>query len=148
MTTEANKDMRISGTNGRMWNTLRLVGWSLAALIMLLPLVASQLSDEVDWSAGDHLFAAVMLGGVGLLFELAIRRSNDNAYRWGVLVALAAGFLLMWINAAVGIVGSGANTANTLYFSVLAITLSGCWVADFQAKGMSAAMFATAAAQA
>lgn len=150
MTTAEQKDTRAeagANDNERMWNTLRRVGWSLAALILLLPLVGSQFSDDVNWSVGDYLFAGIVLGGTGLLFELAIRRSTDNAYRFGVLVALGTGFLLTWINAAVGIVGSGANTANALYFSILAIALSGCWVAGFQAKGMSATMFATAAAQ-
>lgn len=133
---------------GKWWGRLRIIGWSLAALILVLPLAASLFTDEVDWTAGDYLFAAIVLGSIGLLFELAMRRSQDDAYRWGALVALAAAFLLTWGNAAVGLVGSGANTANSLYFAVLAIALSGAWAAGFQAKGMSTAMFATAAAQA
>ncbi|MBS1581608.1 MAG: hypothetical protein JST66_05330 [Bacteroidetes bacterium] len=134
--------------NERFWGRLRLVGWSLAALILLLPLIARSFTDEVHWSPGDFLAAGLLLGGTGLLFELALRRSRDDAFRWGALVALAAGLLLAWSNAAVGIVGAGANTANALYFAVLAIGLSGCWVAGFQAKGMSMALFATAVAQA
>lgn len=135
-------------THGRWWTRLRIVGWSLAALILLLPLIARLFTDEVHWSPGDFLAAGLLLGGTGLLFELALRRSRDDAFRWGALVALATGLLLAWSNAAVGIVGAGANTANALYFAVLAIGLSGCWVAGFQAKGMAVALFATAAAQA
>lgn len=135
-------------THGRLWPRLRLIGWSLATLVLLLPLVAGLFTPEVQWGPGDFLAAGLLLGGTGLLFELALRRSRDEAFRWGALVALAAGLLLAWANAAVGIVGSGANTANALYYAVLAIALSGGWVAGFQAKGLSVALFATAAAQA
>ena len=142
--------MADNGTNapGKGWQRLRLVGWSLAAVILLLPAIAMLYTNEVNWAPGDFVAAAVILGGTGLLFELAIRRSRDNAYRWGVLVALATALLITWINAAVGIVGSGANPANVLYFLLPLIAFAGCWMAGFRAKGMSIALFATAAAQA
>jgi hypothetical protein len=106
-----------------------------------------QFTAEVDWTATDFIFAAIILGGTGLVFEITVRRIRNNAYRAGMMIALLAGFLLTWSNAAVGFIGSGANIANVLYFAVLAICVSGCFVAGFQAKGMSMAMVATATAQ-
>lgn len=151
MTTTANKHSMFHDDDrnapGRWWTALRIIGWSLAALALLVPLIAGLYTDEVRWSAGDYLAAGILLGGTGALFELAMRRSRDDAYRWAVLVALAAAFLVAWSNAAVGIMGAGANPANALYFAVLAIGLSGCWVAGFRAQGMSVALFATAVAQ-
>ena len=50
------------------------------ACILLLPLVAMQFTDEVDWGLADFVIAGVLLGGSGLLLELAARKPNI-AYR-------------------------------------------------------------------
>jgi hypothetical protein len=52
------------------------------ALILLLPLVAMQFTDEVDWGVADFAFAGALLGGTGLLLhELAARKAGNIAYR-------------------------------------------------------------------
>jgi hypothetical protein len=51
------------------------------ASILLLPLVAMQFTDDVDWGVFDFVFAGVVLGGTGLLLELAARRPRTVAYR-------------------------------------------------------------------
>jgi hypothetical protein len=51
------------------------------AFILLLPLVAMQITDEVDWSLADFVLAGVLLGGTGLLLELAARKPRNIAYR-------------------------------------------------------------------
>ncbi len=132
----------------RWWNILRIVGWSMATLFLLLPLVAMQFTDEVNWGPEDFLFAAILLGGSGLICELALRRSSDNTYRVGVLLALASTFLLIWSNAAVGFVGSGANAVNVLYFALPVIPFLGGLVSRFTARGMYLTMIITAIAQA
>jgi hypothetical protein len=149
-TAQGNERMMEEGTNGpgRWWNILRIVGWSLAALMLLFPVVAMQFTDEVNWGPEDFLFAAVLLGGSGLLFELVIRRSHDDAYRTGALLALATTFLLIWSNAAVGFVGSGANTANVLYVAMVAIPFIGGVVSRLKARGLCITMILTAAVQA
>jgi hypothetical protein len=51
------------------------------ALILLLPLVAMQITDEVDWGVFDFAFAGALLGGTGLLLhELAARKAGNIAY--------------------------------------------------------------------
>jgi hypothetical protein len=51
------------------------------AFILLLPLVAMQITDEVDWGVGDFVFAGVLLGGAGLLLhELAARKAGNVVY--------------------------------------------------------------------
>ncbi|MBK6540945.1 MAG: hypothetical protein IPG10_06630 [Flavobacteriales bacterium] len=149
-TAQGNERMMEEGTNGpgRWWNILRIVGWSLAALMLLFPVVAMQFTDEVNWGPEDFLFAAVLLGGSGLLFELVIRRSHDDAYRTGALLALATTFLLIWSNAAVGFVGSGANTANVLYVAMVAIPFIGGVVSRLKARGLCITTILTAAVQA
>jgi hypothetical protein len=47
------------------------------ALILLVPLVAMQVTDEVDWGVADLVFAGVRLGGTGVLLELAARKPRN-----------------------------------------------------------------------
>lgn len=133
---------------GSRMNPWRIIGWGMAAGLLLLPLVAMQFTDGVDWTALDFVFAAIMFGGTGLVFELAVRMAPNAAYRSGVACALAAAFLLVWINGAVGIIGDEDNPLNLLYGGVIAVALIGAVAARFRAKGMTRAMTAAAGAQA
>ncbi|MDX1664169.1 MAG: hypothetical protein R3272_10260 [Candidatus Promineifilaceae bacterium] len=133
------------GRRRRQW---RIAAWSAAALVLLLPLIAMQLTDEVNWTPFDFLFAGALLVSVGVAFELTVRKTRNNAYRAGVGIALAAAFLLIWLNGAVGIIGSEDNPLNMMYVGVLAVAIVGALVARFQGEGMARAMFATALAQA
>lgn len=89
-----------------------------------------------------------MIAGVAAIYALARRSSDDAAYRAAFGVALAAAFLLIWINAAVGIIGNEDNDANAMYFSVLAIVVVGGIAARLQPEGMVVTLIATAIAQA
>lgn len=124
----------------------RVAGWGLAALLLLLPAVAMQFTDEVKWTASDFVFAGVLFGGTGLLIELAARRSRLPAYRIASVLAVIAALLLIWINLAVGIIGNEENPMNLLYVGVLAVGLAGSIGAGFAARGMARAMASTAAA--
>lgn len=129
-------------------NPWRVAGWSLAALLLLLPLVAMQFTREVNWTPFDFAFAAVMIGAVGIAFEVTIRTTRNIAYRGAVAIALAAAFLLIWINAAVGIIGNEDNSLNLLYLGVIAIAFGGMAWARFKARGAARAMMAAAGANA
>lgn len=119
-----------------------------AAVLLTVPLVAMQLTDEVAWTLFDFAFTGALVFGTGLAFELALETTADAAYRWGVAVALAAGFLLVWATGAVGIIGSEADAANLMYAGVLAVGIAGAFVARFRPGGMARAMVAAAVAQA
>lgn len=130
------------------WNSWRIGAWAFAGLILLLPLVAMQFTDEVKWDVADFAFAALLIIGTGMLFELAAKRVDNLAYRAAVGVALGAAFLLVWVNAAVGLIGSENNNANMMYGGVLAVGVIGAAIARFKPKGMARTMFAMAFAQA
>ena len=51
------------------------------ASILLVPLVGMQISDEVDWGVFDFVFAGLLLGGTGLLLEVAARKPRTIVYR-------------------------------------------------------------------
>lgn len=126
----------------------RIIGWGGVVFALLLPLAAMQFTDEVDWSPGDFVFAALMIGVAGLTLELAVRTSFSLFYRAGVAAAVAAGFFLVWANGAVGLIGSERNPDNLMYFGVLAVAIFASAVARFRAAGMAWAMAAAAIVQA
>jgi hypothetical protein len=74
--------------------------------------------------------------------------TGNNAYRAAGGVALAAAFILVWMNLAVGIIGNEDNPANLMYGGVLAVGIIGAVIARFQPHGMARALVATALAQA
>ncbi|MFT4605339.1 MAG: hypothetical protein ACI9W4_002078 [Rhodothermales bacterium] len=125
----------------------RLIAWSMAGLLLLLPLVAMQFSNQVAWSLGDFLIFGAMLGGAGLALELAYRKAGSSSYKVGVGLAVLAAFLLIWINGAVGIIGNEGNAANQIFTGVLGVALLGAIIARFEAKGMAVAMASAAGAQ-
>lgn len=118
------------------------------AFILLLPLLAMQFTDEVVWDLADFAVAGALLFGAGLTYELVARKAGNIEYRAAVGIALAAAFLLVWVNLAVGLIGSEDNPANLMYVGVLAVGLIGAVIARFQPRGMARALFATAVAQA
>lgn len=130
-----------AGNGGlRRMSRRRIAVWAAAALVLLLPLVTG-----APWSLSDYLFAGILLFGSLGAYEVAARMAGDSAYRAGVGIAIAGAFLLIWINAAVGITDSDADV---MYFVVVAIGIIGALVARFRPEGMARAMFATALAHA
>lgn len=101
----------------------------------------------MSWDALDFAVAAALLTGVAGTLWLASRITDNRAYRTGIGVALLGAFLLVWVNGAVGIIGSANNDANLMFFGVLAVGVISAVLAAFQPWGMARAMLATAAAQ-
>jgi hypothetical protein len=115
------------------------------AIILMVPLVAMQFTEEVNWDLFDFVFMGTLLFGTGLTYDLVARKGGTIAYRAAVGIACAAGLLLVWVNAAVGIIGDGP--VNLMYFGVLAVGFIGAFIARLQPRGMALALFATAVAQ-
>ena len=76
------------------------------AFLLLLPLIAMQFTNEVNWTLMDFVVAAVLLLGAGLIFELVMRKIKNTKYRTTIIVILVLAFLLIWAELAVGIFGS------------------------------------------
>ena len=126
-----------------------IIGILLAvAIILLLLMLANAVFEEIVWGLIDFVFVGALLLGAGLTYELAARKTGNFEYRAAVVVALTAAFILIWANAAVGIIGDEGNPANMMYIGVLAVGFIGAIIARFRPHGMALAMFATALAQA
>ena len=74
---------------------------------------------------------------------------SNVAYRVAAGLALAAAFLIVWLNVAAGLLGiEDDDPANLMYVGVLAIGFIGAVTARFQPRGLARALFVTALAQA
>ena len=85
----------------------RLIGIAIAvALILLIPLIAMQFTDDVKWTLFDFIVAGVLLLVTGLMGELVIRKINKIKHRIVIYLAILIAFLLIWAELAVGIFGT------------------------------------------
>lgn len=76
------------------------------AVVLLLPLVAMQFTDQVQWTLSDFAVAGLLLLGTGILIELVLRKTKTSSWRnLGIALILFA-FLVIWIELAVGVFGT------------------------------------------
>jgi hypothetical protein len=85
-------------------NIIRIV--FATGLILLIPLVAMQFTDEVNWDLFDFAVIGALLLGTGLMYELAARGVSNAKHRAVIAVVLTAALLLVWAELAVGVFGS------------------------------------------
>ncbi|MBP6015148.1 MAG: hypothetical protein KA586_00355 [Candidatus Promineofilum sp.] len=134
---------------GDAMNTKSIVRVAIATgLILLVPLIAMQITDEMNWGLFDFVFTGALLFVAGLAYEAISKKSGNTVYRSAFAIAIATAAFLFFSNLAVGIIGSEDELANVMYFGVIAVAIIGSVLARFRPSGMARAMFATALAQA
>ena len=74
--------------------------------ILLIPFIAMQFTDEVDWTFRDFAIMGVLLYGTGLICELVLRTVKSVPGRILICAAVVIAFLLIWAELAVGIFGT------------------------------------------
>ncbi|MBN8575381.1 MAG: hypothetical protein J0L66_00485 [Cytophagales bacterium] len=116
----------------------------LTALVLSIPLIAMQVTTEVQWRAGDFLIMGMLLFSTGSAFVVITRNLPSLIQRVAFAAALATTLMLVWVNLAVGLIGSGAHAGNLMYVAVVAVVLIGTSVSRFAARGMALTMFAAA----
>lgn len=89
-----------------MKTTRPLIIFSIAAALLLIPLIAMQFSNQVDWTAFDFLVAAILLFGTGLAIEFTIRTVSNPKNRLIAIGAILIILFLVWAELAVGIFGT------------------------------------------
>lgn len=136
-----------STRHDRLTTSLRIIGWTLVAGLLITPAIAMRFTKEIQWTLSDFLFAGTVLIGAGAIAEFAVRASADWSYRLGAGLAVLASVLLLWFNGAVGIIGSEDHPANLLYLGVILAAFVGAVASRFRANGLSLAMASAAAIQ-
>ncbi len=90
----------VNTERGPKW---RLAMWAAIATLLLAPLVAMQFTSEMAWDNADFAFAALLLIGAGLVFEVAARLTQ-SCRALAIIGACVTGLvLLVWADAAVGV---------------------------------------------
>jgi hypothetical protein len=145
--TRGERTTMAEGAVDRGGNGWRIARWGTAAVLLTIPLVMMRISDEWNWTAFDFVIIGAFMAGGLLAYEMAVRTSSATAYRAGAGIACVASFVLLWVNGAVGIIGSENNDANLLYFGVVVVGILGAILARFRPNGMALALFAMAITQ-
>ena len=75
-------------------------------VLLFIPFIAMQYTDDVNWNLFDFVIAGILLIGTGLMCEFAWRKIKKTKYRIAFILAILATLLIIWVELAVGIFGS------------------------------------------
>ena len=78
----------------------------MVGLLLIIPLIAMQLTDEVEWSLFDFIIMGTLLLITGLMGEIISKKVKKYKHRVILYVVVAITFLLIWAELAVGIFGT------------------------------------------
>lgn len=139
--------MGLSDVAGAEGLVSRKALWIGAAVLFSLPMIASLLTTEIAWSFGDFALFGSMLLGVCGCYELAMILSSNRAYRLGFGLTLFGMFVLVFVNLAVGIIGSEDNPANLAFFVIPLAGVAGALLSRCAARGLARTLYVMAAMQ-
>jgi hypothetical protein len=86
---------------------MRHLAWPIAAAVLLVPAAAMQITNEVRWDAADFIIFGGMLIAACLAVEATMALAKSRRYRIAGSLAIVATFFVVWLELAVGIMGSG-----------------------------------------
>ena len=78
----------------------------MVALLLLIPLIAMQLTNEVNWLFFDFIIMGGMLTITGLLIGIILKNVKNSKNRLILIVTIVMIFFLIWAELAVGLFGT------------------------------------------
>ncbi len=75
-------------------------------LLLLVPLIAMQFTDEVNWDLFDFIVMGFLLLVTGLWCELVLRKVKKITHRFIICAMILIMLFLIWAELAVGIFGT------------------------------------------
>jgi glucose-6-phosphate-specific signal transduction histidine kinase len=75
-------------------------------ILLLIPLIGSQFSEEINWTTRDYVVAAAVLGGASFILDFALSKAKNKQSRWAWGIAVVLALALVWVELAVGLFGS------------------------------------------
>jgi hypothetical protein len=81
------------------------------AVVLSLPLLAMQFTNEVVWTFGDFVVVGVLLATIGVALELAVRKAGNRA----LAIAIAA------LGVAAGIWGQAGDAPGLVLLGILLV---------------------------
>ena len=73
------------------------------ALLLIIPLIAMQFTNEVNWNILDFIVAGILLLGTGLAFNFVMQKVKNTKFRIAICLAILAYLFLIRTELAVGI---------------------------------------------
>lgn len=79
---------------------------SAVAILLSIPLVAMQFTDEVNWTSSDFVIMGILLLSTGLLCEFVLRKVKGYRNRFILCAVILLILIIIWAELAVGIFGT------------------------------------------
>lgn len=89
-----------------MENKRIIIIFSIIGVLLSIPLVAMQFTNEVNWTAFDFIIMGILLTVTGLLCEFALRKFKTVKSRVITCAVVLFTFLLVYVELAVGLFGT------------------------------------------
>lgn len=89
-----------------MKNKRLIIIFTTVAVLLLIPFIAMQFTDEVSWTVLDFVAMGILLLSTGLLCELTLRKVSKVKHRIILVIIIIIAFLIIWAELAVGIFGT------------------------------------------
>ncbi|GAB1462075.1 hypothetical protein [Pedobacter sp.] len=83
-----------------------MITFAMIALILAIPLVAMQFTNELDWKLFDFVIMGTLLTITGLAIEVVTRKVKSSQWRFIICAIILFILFLIWAELAVGIFGS------------------------------------------
>lgn len=74
--------------------------------LLLIPLIAMQFTDEVNWNFMDFIIGGALIFLTGLFLKVVLTKIKNAKYRMILILTIIVVFLLIWAELAVGIFGT------------------------------------------
>lgn len=78
----------------------------LILVLLLIPLIVMQFTNEVNWTVFDFIIMGGLLSIIGFSCELMYRKITNPKIKISLIISLLILFLLIWAELAVGIFNS------------------------------------------
>ena len=78
----------------------------IVGLLLSIPLIVMQLTDEVNWSFFDFIIMGIMLSITGLALGIILKKIKYDIYRNIFIAIIIMIFLLIWAELGVGLFGT------------------------------------------
>ena len=78
----------------------------IVGLLLLIPLIAMQLTNEVNWSFFDFIIMGALLTITGILIGVILQKVKNSKSRLILIITIVMMFFLIWAELAVGLFGT------------------------------------------
>ncbi len=89
-----------------MKNKRLIIILSTIPILLLIPFIIMQFTDNITWTILDFIIMGILLLLTGLLCELVLRKVTKINHRIILCISIVAIFLIVWAELAVGIFGT------------------------------------------